>query len=109
MKSRIPPQYKLRTESRQAVKEFAKIEVAKQLEEEKPATIRRVYKLSSYILNREFGFGKSRLAHYFVSTDSLMKEESEKPDFWRHLDNVVIDELGLEFERENYCDEGGIQ
>ena len=100
MKSRIPPQYKMRPESRKTVKEFAKIEVTKQLEEEKPATIRRMYKLACYILNREFGFGKTRLTKYFIATDDLMKRESEKPDFWRDLDAVVIDELGMEFERE---------
>jgi hypothetical protein len=62
----------------------------------------RYVKLSIVALHSAFGFGHDRAAD-FLGTISRLAEEAEKDEiFWKHVDDVVIDELGLPFDRENY-------
>ena len=47
-------------------------------------------------LHLEFGFGKSRLGRFLMKMNGLMGDEL----LWWHIDKLLIDQVGLEFERE---------
>ena len=62
----------------------------------------RYVKLSIVALHEQFGFGHDRAAD-FLGTISRLAEEAEKDEiFWEHIDKIVIEELKLELQRENY-------
>lgn len=61
--------------------------------------VRKTLKMFCVALNREYGFGKARLDKLLDTYFKLVAEEDED-NFAYHLDKVVIDELGLKFERE---------
>lgn len=63
-------------------------------------TVRRMLKLTLVILNRIFGFGRERLAQFSTEFNELCKEAETDEVFWGHIDRIVIDELGVNMERE---------
>ena len=71
--------------------------------EENRNCMRRIYKLIAVHMNDEYGFGKKRIERLF---DACGKEalEQQKNDeiFWEHVDDFVIKQLCLDFEREDY-------
>lgn len=67
---------------------------------------RRMFKAFCYCLNRDYGFGKQRLDFLIASVNKLMDEVLTDDCFWEHLDKVVIDEMKLEFEREEVNEDG---
>lgn len=67
---------------------------------------RRIYKAFCYSLNRDFGFGKQRLSFLLKSVNDIINEVDTDDCFWEHLDKVVIDEMKLEFEREEVNEDG---
>lgn len=66
--------------------------------------MRRCYKTMAIALNEQFGFGKSRLMKLFDRTSDIAKTREHDEIYWHHVDNVLINQIGLEFERENYDD-----
>lgn len=73
-------------------------------QDEATGLMRRCYKVMAAILNEKFGFGKSRLMKLFESTANIAHERQTDEIFWKHLDDVVINQIGLEFDREDYSD-----
>lgn len=73
-------------------------------QEESNGMFRRYYKLLAVSLNRKFGFGKQRIQRVFEDISELSKQREHDEVFWAHVDKVVIDQLGIEFKRENYDD-----
>lgn len=69
---------------------------------------RRIFKAFCYCLNRDYGFGKQRLNFLIKSVDDIMNEVLTDDCFWEHLDRVVIDELKIEFEREEVNEDGEV-
>ena len=66
--------------------------------------MRRCYKAIAVALNQQFGFGKNRLIKLFDGTSDIAKMREKDEIFWQHVDNVVIKQIGLPFEREEYKD-----
>jgi hypothetical protein len=64
--------------------------------------MRRCYKTIAVALNEQFGFGKNRLIKLFDGTSDIAKMREKDEIFWQHVDNVVIKQIGLPFEREEY-------
>lgn len=94
MKARLP----IPKDMRERVYQFAKEEIEKQ---QKGAT-RRLYKICILALVLEFGFGKGRILKLVRKVDELVKESQKDEAFWYHLDKRLIDQQGLDFEREDY-------
>lgn len=94
MKARIP----LTKEQ----KKIARQEIATILDREEQNRTRRMYKLICYALNRKFGFGAYRICQMIEEVGKLIQESEKDEIFWEHLDRVVIDEIGMNFERENH-------
>ena len=105
MKARILPSKK----EQKYIEKVAAMAAKEKLQEQQHGFTRRFYKLICYTLNREFGFGKGRLMKIINSINRTLTEHRDDVMFWNHLDRVVIDELGVEFEREKVNPDGVIE
>lgn len=62
----------------------------------------RFFKLFCVCLNQEFGFGKYRLSRLLQAINNLSGERERDEIFWSHIDRIVIEQIGLDFNREDY-------
>lgn len=99
MKCRLPNKFKLTKKENQLIHEESHRVVMQLMGKETERIVRKTLKMCCVALNREFGFGKTRLNKVLATYFSLMEKEDEET-FAQHLDKVVIDELELKFERE---------
>ena len=108
MKARIP---KISGNDRKRLLSEVEIEVKKaweKVEEEKTIDItRRVLKTIIYKLNTEYGYGIKRITRLFNSFTKMLEESSKDEVYWEHIDRVVVDKLGLPFERD-YTNNGQV-
>lgn len=108
MKARIP---KISGNDRKRMLSEVEIEVKKaweKVEEEKTIDItRRVLKAIIYKLNTEYGYGIKRITRLFNSFTKMLEESSKDEVYWEHIDRVVVDKLGLPFERD-YTNNGQV-
>ena len=96
MKAHIPAAKLLPRAAKQAIAEYN--------DELQAETFRHWLKLSAAILHTEFGFGHDRVATFLGKISSAAENEKQDEIFWQHIDRVVIDELKLDFEPENYSE-----
>lgn len=108
MKARIQ---KISGNDRKRMLSEVEIEVKKaweKVEEEKTIDItRRVLKTIIYTLNTEYGYGIKRISRLFNSFTKMLEESSKDEVYWEHIDRVVVDKLGLPFERD-YTNNGQV-
>lgn len=74
----------------------------KQWENQINEHLRRWIKLTCVVLNREFGLGHDRLAKFLGSISKMSGEKEQDEIYWKHVDDIVIKELKLSFDKENY-------
>lgn len=96
MKARI----QLNSRERKDVQKYARVVAQKQIQKEREKICRQLFKLSVCVLNEEFGFGAARSARFIGKVSDLINESFEDEIFWEHRDRLVIDRLGLPFERD---------
>ena len=104
MKARIPLRNKFTKRTQKDMLALAEQELSRK----QYGFTRRLFKAFCYCLNRDFGFGKQRLELLINSVNELMNEVLTDEAFWEHLDKVTIDELGIEFEREEVNEDGEV-
>lgn len=88
MKARIPGSRALLKPDKKAVRDYVD-------QHQKDGT-RRLLKLACVTLHLHFGFGKERLGRFLMQMNGLMGDEL----LWWHVDKLLIDQIGLEFDRE---------
>lgn len=88
MKARIPGKRALSKSTKAAVEDY--------IDTYEKEVTRRHLKLACVALNTEFGFGKERLGKFLMKMNGLMGDEL----LWWHIDKLLIDQVGLEFDRE---------
>lgn len=66
--------------------------------------MRRCHKIMAVGLNEKFGFGKSRIMSLFDYTSDMAKGRAKDEIFWKHIDDTVIKQIKIPFEREEYSD-----
>lgn len=98
MKARLPVPKSYRRQINELVRDTS----ATYLQKEKAEHTRRAIKMSCVILNKHFGFGKKRLLRFVLSMGEFTLQRSNDPVYWKHIDDRLINEIGLDFERENY-------
>jgi hypothetical protein len=98
MKAWIKPVHSVTKKQKQAVKEYVKEELRSQQID----VTRRVFKLFCASLNKKYGFGKGRLSVVLGDVNALCEEKKNDPVFWAHIDKLVIEQIGLDFIREDY-------
>ena len=96
MKARIPTKFTKRQEG--MIRQKVRDEYQRQGQE----MSRRIFKLFCVALNKEFGFGKLRLFNLLNEVSKLSNEKQHDEVFWSHIDKVVIEQIGIEFPREDY-------
>ena len=94
MKAHIPAAARLMHREIKAIREY---DASVQNE-----ILMRYLKLCGVVLNRHFGFGHDRIAEFFGAVSTAAEEAEKDPIFWEHIDQVIIGELKLPFDRENY-------
>lgn len=96
MKARIPGRVTKRQEG--VIREKVRDEYQRQGAE----MSRRIFKLFCVALNKEFGFGKNRLSKLMSEISALSNEKQHDEVFWSHMDKVIIEQIGIDFPREDY-------
>lgn len=94
VKARLP----VSKEMLKRAKQFALDETERQ---QKDAT-RRLIKLTIVALRKVYGFGFKRALRFVRELYKLIDESASDEIFWYHTDKLIIDQLGLDFEREDY-------
>lgn len=98
MKAWIKPVHSVTKKQKQAVNEYIKEE----LREQQRGVTRRIFKLFCASLHKKYGFSKGRLPVVLADVSALCDEKANDPVFWAHIDKLVIDQIGLNFQREDY-------
>ena len=62
----------------------------------------RCYKLFVTVLHIKYGFGKQRIMDILKELNSVDMQRQNDPIFWKHIDDVIINELKIDLPRENY-------
>ncbi len=93
MKARVPVSRNVRRKIRDEVK--------KELDSEGEARTRRHMKLFAVALHEE-GYGPMRICRVIDCVSRLCDEEREDEIFWYHVDRLLIEQLGIPFDREEY-------
>lgn len=108
MKARIP---RISVNQKKKLRSEIKLEVDriwKEVEQEKENDItRRVLKTLIYVLNTEYGYGIKRISRLFGSFTKMLEESDKDEVYWEHIDRVVVEKLGLPFERD-YTNNGQV-
>lgn len=94
MRARLPISNKMKSKVRQ--------EVAKEYERQGQASARRMFKLMCAVYNELYGHGKGRCTRSIMRISELSAKHKDDEVFWAHIDRVVIDQMGMAFEREDY-------
>ena len=92
MKARIPGSRALLKPDKKAVRDY--------VDQHQKDVTRRLLKLACVTLHLHFGFGKERLGKFLMQMNGLMGDEL----LWWHVDKLLIDQIGLEFDREGEKD-----
>lgn len=96
MKARIPMNSREKKQLKQELRWAAQEEYEAVRQDE----TRRMFKLFCYVLHSRFGFRK-RCMDVIADVEKTSKERREDPVFWEHIDRYVIDQMGMQFDREN--------
>ncbi|MFA5659128.1 MAG: hypothetical protein WC900_07575 [Oscillospiraceae bacterium] len=64
--------------------------------------MRRYFKIVFAMLHLDFGFGNERLNKALDGINRLSDEAKQDPIFWEHIDKLLIDQMKIDFEREDY-------
>ena len=89
---------KLTNNEKKACKRYIVEEIQKGQNE----SLMRFLKVNCMILHDDFGFGYQRLAKFINCIRETMGDNVGNEIFWDKVDEIVIDNLKLPFERENY-------
>lgn len=91
MKARCKPAYSMTRQQLKKVDEYVGMAVAAR----ENLAMARWYKLTLYMLNRNFGFGKKRLSDAMTQIDNLISECKRDEEAWSHIDKE-IQKMGIE-------------
>jgi hypothetical protein len=64
--------------------------------------MRRWFKLLCVALYQRYDFGPQRLGKVIDEISRLSDEQKDDPVFWEHVDRLLVDQLGMNFDKENY-------
>lgn len=93
MKARLP----IPKDMRERVYQFAKEEIERQ----QIGATRRFLKLAILTARKVFGYGFKKLLEYAREFNNMLEESKKDEIFWYHNDKA-LDQLGFEFEHEDY-------
>lgn len=98
MKAIIKPKDIFSKQTRKAIDQYVFEEIDKTKKEE----FTRFLKIFFVTLNEKFGFGQKRLLELLKEAEKIMLENQGNEILWDKIDELLIDRLGLPFDREDY-------
>lgn len=104
MKVRIKSINELSTHHKKELDQYIKTRGMEIYNEEASGLMRRCYKTVAVALHQKYKFGKERISKLFDYMAEIAKERSKDEVLWRHIDDIVIKQIGIPFNRENYED-----
>lgn len=104
MKVKLGPVEFLNNKQQKELTKYIKQQAFKLYDEEANGLIRRCYKTIAVALHRKHGFGRTRIMQLMDEVSDISKLRSMDDVFWRHIDDIIINEIKLEFNREKYDD-----
>jgi len=63
--------------------------------------MRRYFKIVCVVLHKH-GYGKNRLNQIIGEIGELAAQAENDEIFWEHIDKLLIDQMGINFDKENY-------
>lgn len=100
MKSRVPISSQLSKKQIAAVQKISRELADEALQRGQKNLMCRWFKLMCIALHNTYGFSTGRLAIVIQEIDKLSTEAEKDEIFWDHVDRVVIDDLKMDFDRE---------
>lgn len=100
MNAKIPSKNRLSNRQKKVIEEYAN----EHFEREQFDYMRKLLKIMCMALNELYGFGGKRLAPLIQKISDLCEEYEHDEIYWHHVDHIVIDEMGIEFDREECKD-----
>ena len=104
MKVRYNPIAQMSKREQKELNEYMAQRAKKIYDEEATGLIRRCYKTFAVALHKKYGFGRNRLIQLMDELSDISKLRDIDDVFWKHLDDVIINEIKLGFDREEYED-----
>lgn len=104
MNARITALNQLNNKSRQELDKYIFNKAMEIYNDEATGLMRRCFKTLAVALNEKYGFGKYRIVRLFDSSMDIAKLRDTDDIYWKHMDDILIKQIGLEFDRENYED-----
>lgn len=98
MNARIVSKNRLGNRQKKAIVEYAN----EHFKKEQSDYMRKLFKIMCVALNELYGFGGKRLAPLIQKISDVCEEYQHDEIYWHHVDRIVIDEMGIEFDREKY-------
>ncbi len=103
MKCNLSLSRRMSQKQKNELQKYIEDESHKYIIKENHDCIRRAYKLIAIHLNKKYGFGKQRITALFDACGvETLEDQKQDEVFWKHIDDIVINQLGITFERENY-------
>ena len=102
MKVRLSPINNMSIKQQKATQKYIQERAMQLYNEEATGLIRRCYKTVAVALHKKFRFGKKRLLELMQELSDISKLRNTDEVFWKHVDDIIVDEIGLEFNREKY-------
>lgn len=102
MKVRLNPLINMSTKEKKELNEYMAQRAKKIYDEEATGLVRRCYKTFAVALHQKYGFGRNRLLKLMEELSDISKLRDIDDVFWKHLDDIIINEIKLDFEREDY-------
>lgn len=102
MKVRLNPLINMSTKEKKELNEYMAQRAKKIYDEEATGLVRRCYKTFAVVLHQKHGFGRNRLLKVMEELADISKLRDIDDVFWKHLDDIIINEIKLDFEREDY-------
>ncbi len=104
MKCNLSLNRRMSQKQKNELQKYIENEAYKYVLKENRDCIRRMYKLIAIHLNEKHGFGKKRIIDLFEACGKKALEIQKQDEvFWKHVDDIVINQIGLDFEEENYA------
>lgn len=102
MKANLPPTHKKAKRSSITVDQLARQIAQEYINQSNSESTRRLFKLMCLVLHDDFEFGLKRISRFLDEIIKLSDEKEHDEVFWYHVDKRVIDEIGVQFEYEDY-------
>lgn len=104
MKVRFSPLFNLTNKQQKEINEYMAQRAMNIYNEEATGLIRRCYKTFAVALHQKYGFGRNRLLQLMDELKDISKLRKSDDVFWKHMDDIIINEIKLDFDREKYED-----